>query len=516
MDNTRSQRIVNNFSFGMAFKVFSLLMPFVIRTIIIRTIGIEYLGLSSLFTSVLQMLNLTELGFSSAVVFFLYAPLREKNEKHIASIINYYRHIYKCVGAVILIVGLILLPWIGKFISGDVPNDVNIYVLYLIYLLNTVISYIAFGYRKAILEADNHNDTLSRISIIVYFLMYLCQIIVLVSVHNYYCYILFLPISTIVENIFVYTVVEKRYPFIRINKNEQIDKADMHKINKMVGSLFLYKVGGAVSNSFDNIVISSFLGLSTLAIYGNYYYVISALFGILQIFYSSIRASIGEINAEGNTIQLRGTFDSLFSLQQTIIGVFTICLISLYQDFIEIWIGTQYQFSDLTVLLMGIYFYTWKIQDIVHIYKESCGLWNKDRYRPLVASLVNLSLNLTLVNYWGINAVILSTIISEIFVNYYWASNVLFKSKFKKNTLGYIYDTFLGIVITCAILFLCLKIFDSWKISGYIDFFVKSMIIFCSSFLLYVSCSCLISKKYRKMFLYVVEKIGQMWNHPTK
>lgn len=162
LSRTRTQNTIRNFSSGLIKQILNIILPFIIRTIVIYYLGAEYQGLSGLFTSILQMLSLAELGFSTAVVFALYKPISEKNTDLICALVNYLNKVYKIVGIVVLGVGLALLPFLGQLITGYVPENINIYILYLIYLFNTVISYWLFAYKSALLTAMQREDIVSK------------------------------------------------------------------------------------------------------------------------------------------------------------------------------------------------------------------------------------------------------------------------------------------------------------------------------------------------------------------
>lgn len=187
---SRTQNAIRNIFTGVFNKIIILLFPFVIRTVIIKKLGTEYLGLSSLFTSILQVLNLTELGFSSAIVFSLYKPIAEKDDNRICSIMNFYKRIYRIIGFIILVMGLIVLPFLPNFIKGSYPSDINLYILYLIYLFNTVITYYLFAYKSALLNAMQRNDIINNVNSITVIIQYILQIIILYCTKNYYIYMI--------------------------------------------------------------------------------------------------------------------------------------------------------------------------------------------------------------------------------------------------------------------------------------------------------------------------------------
>ncbi|MGN0716955.1 MAG: hypothetical protein ACI4LU_04395, partial [Treponema berlinense] len=174
-----------------------------IRTVLIKKIGIEYAGLNSLFSSILQVLNLTELGFASAVVYSMYKPIAEDDKDTICALLNFYKRVYFIIGLVILALGTAVMPFLPHLIRGNIPQDINIYVLYSIYLVNTSLSYLLFGYKNSLLNAHQRRDVISNILTITQGLMNICQLIILVTIKNYYLYVLMMPIFTVLNNVMV-------------------------------------------------------------------------------------------------------------------------------------------------------------------------------------------------------------------------------------------------------------------------------------------------------------------------
>ena len=288
MKINRTKNTIKSILSGILNKILVLILPFMVRTIFIRTLGIEYLGLNSLFTSILNVLNLAELGVGSAITFSMYKAIANDNESEICALENYYKKMYKYIGIIILIIGILILPFITKFCNNDIPANVNIYILYILYLLNTVISYFLFSYKTSILQAHQKVYIINNVNTIVKVCMNIFQMIFLLLGKDYYIYVIIIIIATIIENVINAIIVNKKYPAYVPKGN--IDDVEKKGITKKVKALFFYKVGGVVLNSIDSIIISRFLGLMVLGKYNNYYYVITTLFGFLQIFTNSLVA----------------------------------------------------------------------------------------------------------------------------------------------------------------------------------------------------------------------------------
>lgn len=426
---------VKNLTTGIMYKVLVLLTNFLLRTVIIYKLGVEYLGLGSLFNSILTVLNLTELGFSSALVFSMYKPIADDDVNTICALMCYYKKIYRIIGMLILILGICILPFIDKLIFGGVPKGINIYYLYLISLSGTVITYFMYAYRNCLLMAYQRNDISNIINIIFCIPQTILQIFIIWKYKNYYVYMLITPIFMAIVNIGTAIYVKKIFPQYIPKGN--VKREMLLEIKQKVRGLFVYKIGNVVSGSVDNVVISAFLGLNVLGIYNNYYYIVNTLFGFFLIYYNAISAGIGNSVALESKEKNFKDFKKLLFIQGWSVGWCSICLVCLFQNFMSIWIGTKLMLPDEIVFCFVIYFYVWKIQDIVNVIKEAVGMWNQDKWRPLISSSVNLGLNLLLVNKCGLYGVILSTVAASLLVGLPWASRVLFKNYYEKSTKIY-------------------------------------------------------------------------------
>ena len=456
----RTRRAFVNIIWGFIEKMITLICPFIIRTIMIYKLGNEYLGLNGLFTSILQVLSLAELGFGDAIVFSMYKPIIENDNKMLSALLNLYKKVYRIIGMVILCVGLLILPFITKFVKGGYPSEVNIYVLYCIYLFNTVISYFLFAYKESLLKAHQRNDVNSRILSGCNIVMYVLQIIVLLLFSNYYLYIVIMPVTTIVLNCVRSLFVKKMYP--QIVCEGHIEKDAVIGLSKRIIGLTLNKLAQVCRNSFDSIIISSFLGLVILARYQNYYYIISALTVMVSIITTAVGAGIGNSIAAETVEKNYSDYKEFLFIYNWIACFCTVCMLCLYQPFIELWVGKSNVLPLSTVILCCIYFYTMKLGDIAAVYRQAAGIWWEDKVRPIVESVVNLAVNIVLVKYIGVDGVLVSTIISIVCINIPWATYVLFKVYFKMSIKEVFFKYiryFIETTVLCAVVYgICSRI----------------------------------------------------------
>lgn len=438
----RTKNAKRNIGWGLLERAVALVVPFVCRSALIRIFGINYAGLNSLFTSLLSTLNLAELGFGSAVVYFLYGAIAADDKEKIRKILGYLKRVYLVVGTVILTLGIGLVPFLKYFIHSEIPEGINIVVIFLLSLASTVLSYFLFSYRSSLIIAHQRHDVLFRISIVMTILDKGLQIMAIFVFRNYYLYIGSGIATTVINNLLYYFASKKMYPeYIPSGK---LDKSAKLAIGTKIRGLFLYKIGSIVSSQADSIVISSFLGLAIMGKYGNYYYVIYFLFMLFSMYYSTIRAGIGNSIALETVEKNHHDFKVLQFGQKWMVSWCTVCLFCLFQDFIIIYAKAENQLPISVVICFCLYFWIWKIQDIVFTYKEASGLWDKDKFRPLISALVNLCLNICTVRYLGLYGVMLSTVVSLIAIDIPWATKVLFSEYFKTGKKEY----YLGLVMS--------------------------------------------------------------------
>ena len=407
-----------------------LFFPFLNRSLFLWLLGPKYLGLNGLFSSILGVLSLAELGFGNAIHASLYKTVAEDNATLMCAYLQFYRKVYRYVGSVIFIIGLCLMPFLRKLIHGTIPPNLNLYVLYSIHLTNTAASYFFFAYRGCILGANNRKDILSNINTLVTILQYVSVCLVLLLTRNYYYYVLTTVTFTVINNLLIFR--ESRRLFPGIEPNGQLPDEIRRKVITDVQSIFLHKVGGVISYQMDNIVISACLGLISIAIYGNYYYVITSVCGLVSAFYASMPGGFGnKIHTESKEENF-ALFMRMCRYTQIIILWCAAMMIALYQPFISFWTkGNPMLLRHfLTPVLMVLYFYINQSRQTLLTFKSAALLWKQDRWKPIVAGVVNLSLNITMVIFlpeqYKLDGVILSTIVGFAFIQIPWETHVVF------------------------------------------------------------------------------------------
>lgn len=426
--SSRTGNAKRNIIAGFINKIISILMPFLMRTVIIRELGMNYLGLDNLFVSILQVLNLTELGFNSAVSYCMYKPISEGDTDTICALYAFFKRAYTVVRICILSAGMGIMPFLNSFIKGDIPENINIYILYVIYLANTVISYMLFAYKNIILSASQRLDITNNILTFSKLAMYICQLVLLLAVKNYYIYIMIMPIATIANNMITSTVVDALFPSYK--PYGKLSEEMKNEIKFQVRGLFIGRLCLVTRNSLDSIIVSMYLGLTVTAIYNNYYYIMNAVASILTIICNSITPGIGNSIATESEEKNYSDFRKFNFLFLWIVGWCTVCLLCLYQPFMVFWVGSGAMFEMNTVILFSMYFFALMMGNIRAAYSEAAGLWWHNRYRAVGESISNLFLNIVLGKLLGVNGIVLATLIAIVIINFGMSTSILFKFYF--------------------------------------------------------------------------------------
>ncbi len=430
----RTKNTVRNIIFGFAFRLMNIILPFISRTVILYVLGDKYLGLGSLFSSILSFLSLAELGVGSAMTFSMYKPIAENDGDTICALMNLYRKIYTVIGGVILALGVALMPFLRALIKGEVPVDVNLYLLYLLYLGNAVLSYWLFAYKNALLQAYQRTDVNSKISILITPLSYAVMLGFLLVCKNYYAYAIWLPIFTVITNLIRSSYVDRHFP--EYHPRGQVSPELQASIVKKTKALIGTKLNTVVLNAADNLVMAAFMGLTTIAMYGNYYYIMSSIFGFLGIIYASMTAGLGN-SLETDSLEKNYNDFLKFSFANSwIVGWCATCLVCLYQPFMKLWVGEALMFPVPVMLQFALYFYIYQIRKIPVVYKDAAGIWWEDRFRPYVCMVVNVVLNVTLVQVIGISGIILSTVFSLV-ISIPWENYTIFRYVFHRGSGEY-------------------------------------------------------------------------------
>lgn len=446
----RSENSVKNSITSTLSSIVTMILGFVSQAILIRLLGAEYLGLNGLFTNILTMLSFFELGIGSAIVYHLYKPIAEDNKKEINILMNFYKKSYTIISIIVFGVGLVVLPFLN-IIVGKVSVNINIHVIYIMFLINTSSSYL-LSYKKNIIMANQKNYIINIIHIIYLFLLNTIQLAILFLTKNYYLYLGIKFIFQMLENFIGSYIASKLYPYINLKSKDELDKKTKIDITNKVKALLFHKIGYSLVSGTDNIIISSFLGVKTVGLYSNYYTIIASVNNLFSQIISSATASIGNLLVSGETEEKKySVFKKIRFLNFWISCFSAICILVIITPFIKIWIGEQYLLSFfVTVTLVFNYFQKMQ-RSTYNTFKDSAGIWVEDKFVPLVESVLNIAFSIILLKIFGLAGVFMGTIISGLALWCYSYPKFVYKKLFNRSYVDYAKET-IGYIVLFIVL----------------------------------------------------------------
>lgn len=433
LGDSRTKNTSRNILAGLWNRFSTIILNFVNRTIIIYVLGAEFSGLNSLFTSVLGMLSIAELGFDVAIVQSMYQPIAENDEHRIRELLTLYQRCYYIVGTVILGIGLLLIPVLPYLVHEELPESVNLYLLYLLYLLNSVIGYFLFAYRESLLYAHQREDVSQKIRTTMLIGKNIMQAVVLLLFRQYYAYLLIEIAATVLSNLWVGRETKRRFPQYQCIRGEKVKMST--DIKDQLKGLLLGNICDKARNSLDSIILSAYLGLTIVTIYGNYYYIYYALYGIMMVVCNSMSASIGNSIVTETVEKNYENLQKFSFLVAWISGWMSICMLCLYQPFMELWMGKELMLGDSVMMLFCIYFYAINMNNIRNQFLSGTGIWWKLKYSNIAEALGNIILNLVLGKLFGIVGILWATIITIVGCNFLWRTVILFRNYFRGMSL---------------------------------------------------------------------------------
>lgn len=453
MEDSRTKKSIKNVFFGFGTQIIILIINFFSRTIFIRYLGAEMLGISSLYTNILTLLSMAELGFGNAIIYSMYKPVKENDEEKISALLNYYKKIYLNIIIIISVVGCLIIPFLSKIVNSDLAiNDLIKY--YLLFLVNTICSYV-FAYKSSIINAQQKIYISKLINLIVIFIQFVIQTVIIILTKNYVLFLIIQILCTLLNNILCTAVANKMYPYIK--QRSQLDIIEKNKIKQNVSSIFLYKVSGTILNNTDNIFISLLVSTIAVGYYSNYYMIISALTNIIYIFFNAITASVGNLMTEKDEKKQESVFMQLNYICFIITGICVLELLGLMNDFIYLWVGAEFILEINVVYIIIANFYIYTMQNTVWAFRDTSGLFKDAKNDTIILTISNIILSYIFGKMFGLFGILLATAISRLFITSWHQPYMLYVKIFKKTMKEFLckqiyYILLIGICIIPVIL----------------------------------------------------------------
>ena len=489
MNEGRTKNTIRNTTFSTIYKLSESILAFFLRSLFIKYLGTTYLGLSGLFTNILTVLSLMDLGLGSAIAFSLYKPIAEDDRTTINALTGLYKRVYTIIGVAIAVIGVSLtsfLPYLVK-LPKDVP-EINL--IYWLCVANTSISYF-YAYRRTLFYANQRSDIIYKNDLVFKVIRFATLLIVLFLFKNYILYLAFETLITFASNLALSLNARKKFRYLEVSGTRKLEKSETSNIVKYMSAGIFNKVGLTVVSSTDNILISSFISTILVGLYSNYLMVIENINLLIYLMFSGVTASVGNFAVSKSSEESCKLFKKLNLLNWIAVFVCSVGIYTLVNPFIMLWLGKDFLLDEGTVAVLSLNFYIAAMQNCTSNFMSSIGkLYYQNRYRALVESLVNLVVSILLVKFTplGITGVFLGTTVCFLCGRIWMDAYILYKHWFKVSFVLYMLTYVIRMSITVATAFGCMFLSNlifagfglsilSWIVCGLICVAISTAII---------------------------------------
>ena len=432
MNNSRTFNSIKNVSVVIISKLLQIFLTFITRTLLIRKIGIEILGLDGLFTSILSVLSLAELGLGSAIIFSFYEPLIKNQEKKIAAYITFFRKVYALIGIAITLIGVSLLPVLPLLIN--LPSDVNnLNLIYVLTVMGTSVSYF-FSSKRIIFEADQRKYKVTVIDAICNAYMQIAQILLIIWFQDYIMVLVNRIVFVILSNVIIEKAGNSQYSYLKQGKHCKLENKEIKKLFVNTGCVLCHNIGGVLVTGTDSMIISAIISTIVSGIYSNYVLIINSVTTFITIAINSIIPSVGNLKAESASVEHHYSVYEMVLLVNYIASSFcTSMLFCLLNPFIEIWLGKQYLLSVNVVIVLCINFYISTMRYGIGAFCTAGGYFKETILKPILEAIINIVTSIWLAKEIGLIGVFIGTFLSLVLGSVWIDPYVLYKRWFMKS-----------------------------------------------------------------------------------
>lgn len=426
-----------------------------LQKIFIIKLGETLLGVNSTYTSILSVLSLAELGLGTAVNFSLYGPVARGDKETVKAYMQFYKKAYRIIALVIACVGLALVPFLRFIIRDPVGIDSNADLIgyYLIFLFNTVSSYFV-AYKYSLPNAEQKNYIQSNVLTITKIATVLTQIALLLLVPNFYLYLLAAAAIELIQKIFANAYLNRKYPLLKEKNVRKLTAKEFSDIKKKTGALVCHKVGDAARLQTDSIIITSFINVTMSGYVDNYNKVINLIANFVNVIFNSVISSFGNLIATESNEKQYEMFRVYRFFASWIYGFSSVGFFLLLTPFITWYYGDRFALSAAVVGAILIDFYFKGERVVLSNYKTAAGVFEQDKFLPLIQGAVNLVLSIVLVQRIGLLGVYIGTIVSGLIANII-RPVIIYRACFNRKADSYFYDAFRYIGASILALAIC-------------------------------------------------------------
>ena len=438
-------------------RVLAILLNFAVRTIFIYCLNEAYLSVNGLYSNILTVLSLAELGFGSAMVYRMYAPVAVKDYQKTAALLQFYKKIYIIIGVVIFLLGLCVIPFMD-YIIKDKPDISGLTLYYILFLVNTSISYWFSSYKASVLYADQKEYIKTNVQNTMAILQSGLQIVLLLLFRKYLLYLLIQLAGNIFLNLYVAHLVDKRYPEIQTYQGDSLSAEERVQIRKDTEALVLSRFGHVALNGTDNIIISAVVGVLWVGRLSNYTLICDSVTSVLCQITAAITGSLGNFFATEDKHAGYALFKKVEFLNFWLYGFSFIALVTLLDPFIQIWAGERFVLGLPVSIAIAINFFVAGYMNTLWVFRSTIGLFKQGKFRPILVAILNIILSIFLGKLWGVFGVLFATFLSRAAISLWYDPLILHRYGFEVSCKPFFARYFRRVLLLTTILIVMLTI----------------------------------------------------------
>ncbi len=468
-EKSRTEYSMRNTTAAMVSKIVAILMGFATRVVFTHTLSESYVGVNGLFSDVLNVLALSELGVGTAITYALYRPIAEGDAEKQKSLMRMYCYFYRIVAGIVLVGGLMVIPFMDVLIKNQ-PEIDHLILIYLMYLANAVLSYLLI-YKKTLIDAHQLSYLGEVYQMTAILIQDVLQIILLLTTKNFILFLVVYMICTIGNNVAISRKADKLYPYLKEKNVKPLDKEERQGIFKNIRAMLMHKIGDVVVNNTDNLLLSSMVGIISVGCYSNYYLVIGSIHQLMSQVFRGITASVGNLGVTEDCKRVRRIFESSFFVGQWLYGFAVICLYELLNPFVTISFGEQYVFPMGIVQILCMNFLVTGMRQATLVFRDSLGLFWFDRYKSIVGAILNLGISILLAREYGTAGVFIGTFVSTMLTSFWVEPWMLYRHSLKVSVWNYFlrYGFYVAVIVVAWFVtdWICLRFTGNpWQLLG--------------------------------------------------
>lgn len=472
----RTKHSLLNVIASLAMTTVSIGFGLVTQRSFLQQLGLEYAGVNTLFTNIISMIGMVELGLGTTIVYHLYKPIAKNDKKKIIALLHLYKKGYWIIALMIVFISVLVIPFVGAIVGVNSIHD-NINIIYVLFVVDSAISYL-MSYKRSIMYACQKSYIINAIRTVFIVCVNIAQIYILVQYQNYYAYLIIGIAMRLIENVAINKIIDRMYPYINNPLLEPLLDSEKKDIFVKIKAIFMHKIGKFAAIGSDNIVISVFLGVGVVGLYSNYYMVIYALTTILKQIFYSLNASIGNLIVTSQNKKIFLVFKNINFINLCLAVIGSVGFFVSANDFILLWLGeSKFLIDKSTLLILSICLFFQLMRLTINSFKEASGVFVTDRYMPLIEAIINVVLSVLFVNIFGLAGVFMGTLISELFIQLVSYPKYTYTKIFKQSYFMYYAFLLKYLIVMGLSMFLTVHAVSAFNINNIMQKFIIDIVI---------------------------------------